>query len=291
MYFKGILTAAAAAAACLCGEIWRELHHFRVVTYRLKSKKLEGIGNNVRFVFLSDLHNKTYGKGNKRLLKKIKETDPALVLIGGDMLVGKKGKSYGSALDFVRELAGQFPVYYANGNHEQRLKEMPERYGDVYAQYKEELEAAGVHFLENSSQELFCGGCKFRLTGLEIPAECYSHFRKVRMPEGAIEERIGEAKAADYEILLAHNPTYMEEYLEWGADLVLSGHLHGGIVRLPGVGGALSPAFSLFPKYSGGHYREGERDIVVSKGLGVHTVCVRLFNPAELVVLELGVEE
>ena len=87
MYFKGILTAAAAAAACLCGEIWRELHHFRVVTYRLKSKKLEGIGNNVRFVFLSDLHNQTYGKGNKRLLKKIKETDPALVLIGGDMLV------------------------------------------------------------------------------------------------------------------------------------------------------------------------------------------------------------
>lgn len=288
MYLKGILTAAAAAFACLCGEIWRELHHFRTVTYRLSHKKLNGIGKNVRIVFLSDLHNQTYGEKNSRLLRKIKEADPALILIGGDMLVGKKGRSYAPAFTLVRELAGQFPVYYANGNHEQRMKEWPEEYGEAYVQYKEELKRAGVHFLENSSQELVCGGCKLRLTGLEIPAECYSHFRKVRMPEGAVKERIGEAKEGAYEILLAHNPSFMEEYLEWGADLVLSGHLHGGIVCLPGVGGAVSPAFDIFPKYSGGHYREGERDIVVSRGLGVHTICVRLFNPAELVVLEIG---
>ena len=291
MYLKGILAAAAAAAACLCGEIWRELHHFRTVTYRLRSKKLEGIGEDVRFVFLSDLHNQTYGKGNRRLLRKIKEIDPALVLIGGDMLVGKKGKSFAPALAFVRELAGQFPVYYANGNHEQRLKERAEEYGNVYARYRAELERAGVHFLENGSWELFCGSCRLRLTGLEIPAECYSHFKKARMPEGAVKERIGETDAAAYEILLAHNPSYMEEYLNWGADLVLSGHLHGGIVRVPGMGGAVSPAFDIFPKYSGGHYREGGRDIVVSQGLGVHTICVRLFNPAELIVLEPGGEE
>lgn len=290
MYLKGII-AGAAAAACLCGEIWRELHHFRTVTYKLRSKKLEGIGENVRFVFLSDLHNQTYGKDNRRLLREIKEVNPALVLIGGDMLVGKKGKSFAPALAFVRELAGQFPVYYANGNHEQRLKERAEEYGGVYAQYKARLERAGVHFLENSSQELFCGRCKLRLTGLEIPAECYSHLKKVGLPEGAIKERIGEAADVDYEILLAHNPSYMEDYLDWGADLVLSGHLHGGIVRLPGMGGAVSPAFDIFPKYSGGHYREEERDIVVSKGLGVHTICIRLFNPAELVVLELGGKE
>lgn len=288
MYWKRILKAAAVALVCLCGEIWRELHHFRTVTYRLGSKKLKGVGEGVRIVFLSDLHNQTYGKGNVRLLRKIKEADPSLVLIGGDMLVGKKGKSYLPALAFVKELTKRYPVYYANGNHEQRMKEWHEVYGDAYGKYKEELERAGVNFLENSSQEFVFGNCRIRLTGLEIPAECYSHFRKVRMPEGTVKERIGEAKEEVYEILLAHNPSYMEEYLEWGADLVLSGHLHGGIVRLPGVGGAVSPAFDIFPKYSGGYYREGEQEIVVSRGLGVHTICVRLFNPAELVVLELG---
>lgn len=287
MYLKMLLTAAALSAAALCGEIWRELHYFRAVTYQIRSKKLEGIEKNRKIIFLSDLHNQTYGKGNRRLLEKIRKINPALVLIGGDMLVGRKGASYQAALEFVTELAGLFPVYYANGNHEQRMKEFPEEYGGVFAEYKEALCQAGVHFLENDSQELLCGRCRLRITGLEIPLECYSHFKRIPMPEGTVEEQIGKAKKEDYEILMAHNPAYMKEYLAWGADLVLSGHLHGGIVRLPGGVGAVSPAFTLFPKYSGDHYREEGKDIVVSKGLGVHTICVRLFNPAEVVVLEL----
>ncbi len=287
MHFKMLLTAAALSAAALCGEIWRELHHFRVVTYRIRSKKRERIEKDRKIIFLSDLHNQSYGKGNRRLLEKIRKINPALVLIGGDMLVGRRGASYQTALEFVTELAGLFPVYYASGNHEQRMKEFPEEYGGAFAEYKETLCQAGVHFLENDSQELLCGRCRLRITGLEIPLECYSHFKRVPMPEGTMEERIGKAKKEDYEILMAHNPAYMKEYLAWGADLVLSGHLHGGIVRFPGGVGAISPAFSLFPKYSGDHYREGSKDIVVSKGLGVHTICVRLFNPAEVVVLEL----
>lgn len=288
MYLKMLLTAAALSSAALCGEIWREVHQFRVVTYKIRSKKLEGIEKGMKLVFLSDLHNQSYGKKNRRLLQKIKDINPALVLIGGDMLVGKREASYQTALAFVTELAALFPVYYANGNHEQRMKEYPEEFLGSFAKYKEALCRAGVHFLENASQELLCGGRRIRLTGLEIPLECYSHFKKIPMPDDTVEERIGKAKTEDYEILMAHNPGYMKEYLSWGADLVLSGHLHGGIVRLPGGVGAISPSFALFPKYSGDHYREGNQDIVVSKGLGVHTICVRLFNPAEVVVLELG---
>ena len=291
MGLKVILTAAAVLVAGLFGEIWREIHHFRTVTYPIRSKKLAGTGEGIRVVFLSDLHNQAYGRGNERLIRKIKEADPALVLIGGDMLVGKKDSSYAPALEFVTALAGQFPVYYANGNHEQRMKENPKMYRASYAEYKRALEQAGVHFLENSSQELLCKGQRIKLNGLEIPAECYGHFKKYPLSEGAVKDRLGVAVKEDYEILLAHNPAYMEEYLDWGADLVLSGHLHGGIVRLPGGFGAVSPAFDLFPKYSGGHYREGDTDIVVSKGLGVHTISVRLFNPAELIVLELSGED
>ena len=100
-----------------------------------------------------------------------------------------------------------------------------------------------------------------------------------------IEERIGKADIAKYQILLAHNPIYTDTYLKWGADLVLSGHLHGGIVRIPGLGGVITPQFRLFPKYSGELTVKDGKSVVVSKGLGTHTIRIRFLNPADVIVL------
>ena len=101
-----------------------------------------------------------------------------------------------------------------------------------------------------------------------------------------IEERVGERSGDTYRILMAHNPAYMDVYWEWGADLVLSGHLHGGVVRLPLVGGVITPQMQLFPRYSGDMYKGKDgQSCVVSRGLGTHTVNVRLYNMAELVSL------
>ena len=86
---------------------------------------------------------------------------------------------------------------------------------------------------------------------------------------------------------MAHNPSYVKEYVEWGADLILCGHLHGGIVRIPGLTGLITPALEWFPKYSGDLYYEGDKVIVVSKGLGTHTINLRFLNPAEVVVLHV----
>ena len=99
---------------------------------------------------------------------------------------------------------------------------------------------------------------------------------------------MGKKDSTNYQILLAHNPMYAETYLEWGADLILSGHLHGGIVRIPGLGGVVSPQFRLFPKYSGEHTEKNGKSVVVSKGLGTHTIKIRFLNPAEVVVLHLS---
>ncbi|MFR8545685.1 MAG: metallophosphoesterase, partial [[Clostridium] scindens] len=107
------------------------------------------------------------------------------------------------------------------------------------------------------------------------------------MEEEEIESRVGTADSS-YQILLAHNPAYVAAYRKWGADLILSGHLHGGIVRIPGIGGVIAPDFTLFPKYSGDIYREEDATVVVSKGLGAHSVPIRLLNPAEMVVLVLN---
>lgn len=277
-----------AAAACVGFEIHREVTRFRVVTYKIRSPKLKGLDSPERIVFLSDLHNQEYGEHNALLLEKIHEIQPALILIGGDMFVKKKSCPYEPALRFVQELAKSFPVYYANGNHEQMRKDNPEEYGQSYEDYKRTLERAGVHFVENDSMDFLLEQCRINVTGLEIPEEYYVHFHEPELPMEAVTERIGQPEEDVYQILLAHNPTYMDRYVEWGADLVLSGHLHGGVVRIPGAEGVISPAFKIFPKYSGGYYREKNTDIVVSKGLGVHTIKVRLFNPAEVVVLEIA---
>ena len=90
-----------------------------------------------------------------------------------------------------------------------------------------------------------------------------------------------------YEILLAHNPDYFPQYCQYGADLILSGHVHGGLVRIPFLKGIASPAVRFFPRYDGGLFTEGKSNMVVSRGLGTHTLPVRIFNPAELVVIRL----
>ena len=274
----------AAAVLFVFAEMYRELHTFRVTRYRVASPKLTG---EKTWVFLSDLHNQVYGENNCKLIDAVKNESPDLILIGGDMLVGKNGHSYEPALACVKELVKIAPVYYANGNHEERMKLKPEKYDQSYALYREKLLEFGVHLLENESTVL-SDDSKVRLTGLEIPLECYTHLKRREMPGGAIKERIGNRDPEAFQVLLAHNPSYMKEYLAWGADLILSGHLHGGMVRIPGIGGVIGPDFVLFPKYSGEMRRVGDQTVIVSKGLGTHTIHIRLFNPAEIVVLSLN---
>ncbi len=282
-----MMKALALLAALSIFEIVREHYSFRVSRYEICQEKLNGIDGRCKIVFLSDLHSQTYGKGNAKLLKAVREERPDYILIGGDMLVGKRGYDFQTALDFVRELPSLCPVYYANGNHEQRLKERPERYGDMYARYKKGLLEAGVCVLENSTAKIMEAPLPIEATGLEIPREYYGRRAKKHLKKETICSLAGPCAPFGYRILLAHNPCHMEAYFAWGADLVLSGHLHGGILRLPGIGGVISTGFKLFPKFSGGMYKRGRQTAVVSRGIGTHTIPVRLFNPAEIVVLDL----
>ncbi len=268
-------------------EIIREHYSFCVSRYSISSERLKGMDGRCRIVFLSDLHSQTYGKGNEKLLRAVKNEKPDYILIGGDMLVGKRDYDFQTALDFVKELPSICPVYYANGNHEQRLKERPEKYGDMYVRYKQGLEEAGICVLENNTAEAVAGGLPVRVTGLEIPIGYYGRRAKKHLKKETVLRLAGPCSPSCYQILLAHNPCHMEAYFAWGADLVLSGHLHGGIVRLPGIGGVISTGFKLFPELSGGAYKRGRQTAVVSRGIGTHTIPVRLFNPAEIVILDL----
>ena len=118
---------------------------------------------------------------------------------------------------------------------------------------------------------------------------------KQPLSQEVLKEKLGSCEEQRFEILLAHNPIYFSEYVEWGADLILSGHVHGGVAKIPFLGGVIAPSFQLFPKYDGGKFQELGKDgriktMILSRGLGAHTIPIRIFNPGELVVVKIQKE-
>lgn len=284
-----ILAGIAILAAAASFEIYREVHHFRITRYEVKSSRLSGMRRKIKILFLSDLHNRVYGPGNQELLQAVRNEKPDLILIGGDMLVGKENVSYVTALDFVRQLPSVCRVFYANGNHEGRMKESPEIYNRAYEEYRNPLEESGVVFLENETCGITINGQELSVCGLELPVYTYRKFHRSDISAGDVKEYLGRSPEQNgcFTILLAHNPAYMDAYLEWGADLILSGHLHGGLIRIPGLGGIVTPQGFFFPKYSGEMTSVEGKTVIVSRGLGSHTLNIRLFNTPELLSITL----
>lgn len=264
---------------------------FQKKTYSIISPKIKPQREPLRFLFITDLHNVSFGPGNCALLEEMERLSPRAVLVGGDLLVAKPGRSMEVAMDLIRELGRRFPVYYALGNHEYRMRIYPETYGDMYSRYRRVLDEAGVRLLENRAEEMQIGENRICIYGYELDRGYYKKGRRQQLPVEELEQVFGRPRQDAYTILLAHNPLYGASYLEWGADLTLSGHLHGGMVRL-GKRAVASPDFTLFPKFGHGEYRRGGSRLVVSAGMGEHTVPLRLFNPRELVAVELnGVQD
>ena len=139
--------------------------------------------------------------------------------------------------------------------------------------------------LENKSAEI--SEYNIKITGLELPLEYFAHFKQKNMAEGYLESLVGKNDRNLCNLLIAHNPDYFPEYVKWGANLVLSGHVHGGIMRLPVFGGVISPSYRLFPKYDGGIFRENGAVMLLGRGMGSHTLPFRFFNPAQLYAVTL----
>ncbi len=263
-------------------------NRFVIREYTIESDKIK---DGIDLVVLADLHNKQYGAENAKLLKALDEIKPHVIMVAGDMLTAKPGKGYELAASFMERVAGKYPVYYGLGNHEYRMKIYPENYGTEFTEYVDRLEKAGIQVLDNESALIQVKRdarlTNIRVSGVSIERFYYKRFRKIYMSSEYLDGLVGRADEEFYQILLAHNPEYFETYADWGADLTLSGHVHGGIMRLPVLGGVISPKLVLFPKYDGGHFIRKHSHMVLSRGLGMHTIPIRIFNPAELVVVHL----
>lgn len=243
------------------------------------------IRRQARAVVIADLHNKQYGRDNESLLCAIREQKPDFILIAGDILTASPGKTMKPALHFLRALAEEYPVYYGNGNHEHRLKLYRSNYGDMAERYEAALREIGVERLVNSHTFLREHGIV--IYGSEIDKTYYKRFQVQPMDRNYLKKLLGTPDSHVYNVLIAHNPDYFPQYAGWGADLTVSGHVHGGIVRIPFWGkGVASPGVRLFPKYDGGLFYESDKTMLLSRGLGIHTIPFRLFNPGELWVVD-----
>lgn len=252
-------------------------NRFEVVkeTFELQNLKKE-----CRFVLISDVHNKVYGEKNAPFIKAVKQINPDFIIVAGDLVTSKPQEDMTAGIALVKTLSRDFKIYCALGNHEMKMKERRDKFGEQFVLLKKSLTAPNIVWLENESAEI--PAYNIRITGLALALEYFAHFHLKKMEENALENMLGRPDKTKCNLLIAHNPDYFSEYAKWGADLTLSGHVHGGIMRLPWLGGVLSPAYRLFPKYDGGVFKENGAVMLLGRGMGSHTIPLRFFNPAQL---------
>lgn len=265
-------------AAAVGGIVIYDTNRFVVRRYTLSSAKIE---KEYRLVMLSDLHGKNFGKNNEKLLSAIQKLEPDGIYIAGDMITAKPGKDFLKAAKFIRRLGEEYPVYYGSGNHEYRIEIYPKKYKGMSRKFERAVRGPGIYRLKNN--KTFLEDKNIEVYGLEIDREFYKKVHAPSMNGAYLENKLGKPDGKRFNILIAHNPSYFPAYAQFGADLVLSGHVHGGIARIPFLGGVISPAFRLFPKYDGGSFKEKDSVMILGRGLGTHTLPIRFLNPGELV--------
>lgn len=248
---------------------------YLVVThYTYVSEKISEDLAGYRIVQISDLHNATFGKDNQRLVKKIEVLNPDMIVITGDM-VDSNRPNVDVALDFATQAAKICPTYYITGNHENWLSE-----GDKQRLLKG-LSDAGVICLSDETTDIKVKNSTFTLIGLNDES----------LRGNTLQNLVKKQDEAQLQILLAHEPQYLEKYAMSKVDLVLAGHAHGGQFRIPFVGGLVAPDQGFFPEYTEGVHVDGQTTMVISRGLGNSVVPLRLFNLPEVVCIDIGERE
>lgn len=249
------------AAVCLgFAFIWISNNLLKTTVYKVP---VSGLAESVKIVQLSDLHGKSFGKGNTRLLEKVCALNPDFIAITGDIIHLYTPKNIEVALKTVSELSAIYPVLYVAGNHEMRNK--------GYARFRERLKEAGAKVLDDEVTEI----CNLTVAGLNCASLKNDKIFKI-------------TPKASPKILLAHRPEFAKKYQKAGYDAVLCGHAHGGQWRIPFTDiGIYAPGQGLFPELTSGVHTYEQTRIIISRGLGNSQCPLRLFNRPEIVVVNL----
>lgn len=266
---RRLLTSALAGAA-LAGYLWWGNSSIMVTELPVAAAGLPEEFSGYRIAQVSDLHNAQFGEHNRRLLEKLADARPDVIVLTGD-LIDSRRTDVAVSLTFARGAAAIAPTYYVPGNHESRDLA-------VYEQLKTGLTDAGVRVLENEAVSLTRGEASITLAGI-----LDNGFGDIQQPLLDLFDGL-----EGYTVLLSHRPENAGYYAGAGADLVFTGHAHGGQFRIPFVGGVLAPGQGFLPTYDSGLYQVENTQMIVSRGLGNSAFPFRLNNRPEIVVAELN---
>lgn len=231
-----------------------------------------------KIVQVSDLHNKEFGRDQERLIKRIKEISPDIIVVTGD-LIDRRKYDLDTAIVFIKGAKKIAPVYYVSGNHE--------AWSGDYANISHWLLNSGAQIIDDRKIDLIQGEAKIEILGLSDPDFLTSSYlEKTKLSK--LKENLNLlSDNSVFQILLSHRPEPFELYAEGNIELIFSGHAHGGQFRIPFIGGIIAPDQGFFPKYTGGAYILNQSTLIVSRGLGNSIIPIRIFNRPEIVAVTL----
>ena len=258
---SAIVSAVVVAIPFVCSESLTETH------YTVRSEKLS---SDIKLAFISDLHNTKYGSGMSELIRSVERFAPDAVILGGDFFDAQWAES--NSLAFADEIRKHYPCFYSLGNHEFNLGEQDA--------VKTGMSKLGITVLDGKYSDITVKGSTIRIHGIDGSA--YSK---------QLESCANAIAKGSFNLLINHYPEEFPSLSEYGFDLILSGHAHGGQWRLPPfINGLYAPGEGLFPKYAGGLYIENGSQMIVSRGLQRcirDLVIPRIFNRPESVYITL----
>lgn len=247
--------------------------------FTITSEKLPKSFDGFKIVHISDLHNAEIGENNKDLLDVIREAQPDIIAITGD-LVDSRRTNIGVAIDFAEAAMKIAPCYYVTGNHEERISQ--------FVELKQGLEAVGVVFLDDCTTKINKDNEFITVVGINDPNFKANYFSdEAEEIIGTQLKRLIPESNTNFYLLLSHRPEYFELYADYNINLILSGHAHGGQFVFPFVGGLFAPNQGLFPEYTSGVYTKNSANMIVSRGIGNSIVPFRINNRPEVILIEL----
>jgi predicted MPP superfamily phosphohydrolase len=266
--------------------LYYENNQIEITYQEIPSQKLPEAFDGYTIVHVSDLHNKSFGRGQRNLVEKIQELNPNMIAITGD-LIDRRRYDEDTAMVFIQEAVKIAPTYYVTGNHE--------LWSGKFDNLEIRLRNSGVHVLRDEYEILEEQDEHVYVLGVDDTAKYGRSYGQNNERLSFLTETLKQMTLGineeEFTILLAHRPEKMPIYANEKVDLVLSGHVHGGQIRVPFIGGIVAPDQGFFPKYVEGIYHEGSTSMVVSRGLGNSIFPQRLFNRPEIVVIKLQRED
>ena len=275
-----------------------EINRYVIKKEIIKNNKIR---NTIKLIFLSDLHEKVYDGNNEKLVNDIFDNDAEFIVLGGDLIINSKSKinnkylRIDNTLDLLTKIKNRNEsfnkkIFYAFGNHELRLKYSEnEEKRKVFDKLLKHIKDCNISIIDDGYVDL---NSDTRLYGISIFKGFYDksfifNNKNKLLTNEIIKDRLGEIDKNKLNIVLSHSPDYADVLLAYGFDIVLSGHYHGGLIRLPILGTVFSPDLMLFPKYSYGLYKSNDKYVYVTNGLGEHFINIRFLNVPSFVEIEI----